>query len=104
MYRHYTHADFIQLNPLFQFGSNHSYGTRWPLHFVTFLVFKIIWMEVFLDHKLLLGGTTYLTHCLIAHLLTFQIICMNIYLICDYIMLLYVVIMLYCMHNLYVAM
>jgi len=53
----------------------------------------------FLDHKLLLGGNTYLTHCLIAHLLAFQIICMNIYLICDYTTyVLYVVVMLYCMY------
>jgi len=41
-----------------------------------------------LDHEQLLGETTYLTHCLIFHLLTFHIICTNIYLICDYIMLL----------------
>jgi len=78
MYCHYTHADCVQLNPPFQFGSDHSYGTRWPLHFQYSTSFG--W-KFFLNHKLPLYGTTYLTHCLIAHLLTFQIICMNIYLI-----------------------
>jgi len=83
MYCHYTHADFIQLNPPFQFGPNHSYETRWSLHFVTLSMFNIIWMEVFRSQ-----ATTWRNH--LPHSLfdcspiDFQIICMNIYLICEY--------------------
>jgi len=55
-----------------------------PHIFVTFFSTQHLLDRDFLDHKLLLGGTAYLVHCLTAPLLIFRTICLNIYLICDF--------------------
>jgi len=101
MYHHYTHADCVQLHPPFNLALIVLMEPDTPHIFVAFFGTQNPLDRGYFDHKLLLGGTAYLVHCLIA-LLIFHIICMNIYLICDIMfcmcMLLYVVLILYCMY------
>jgi len=67
---HNNHIDYVQLDPPFQFDSNHSYATRWPHIIVTFSSIPHHLDKGFLDYKQLLDRTTYLIHCLIFHPLT----------------------------------
>ena len=44
----FTHADCFQLDPPFQFDSNHSYGTRWLPHFCNIFRYSTSFVQRFI--------------------------------------------------------
>jgi len=78
----------IVLDPPFQFGSNHSYATRWPPHFCNIFQYSTSFGQRYFRSQ----ATTWWNHLLHSLFdfspIDFHIIYTNIYLICDYIMLL----------------
>ena len=74
MYRHYIHDNCVQLDSPFQFGSIIiCMELDSPHIFVTFFSIQLLLDRDFSDHNLQRGGTVFLAHCLIVHLLIFQL-------------------------------